>query len=319
MKDIRKGNDIQYKWTVKKLAEVSGDKVVQLISCKTGDVQSAMTYSINGNVINGTFLGKDQKDVGAYRLLLLVNDGHDNMVTLDKVNAFNLTGVCNFGIVRGEDDSSIETVALEFESEIQVNAGINGGEQVQADWDETDPSSPAYIQHKPTKLSDFTNDIKTYREIPGTWDTSHSMEQLIASINADATAVVGMAYLGTVHLSDLPESMIQAELIIEVVSRLGNDGDKVIVFTFSSSNVSPYRWEYTSAYGALGTWRSWLVQADIENKIDKVTGATVGRLASFTSGGGLQDSGYKIVTISASDYEGLTTKDANTIYLVTST
>lgn len=51
MKDIRKGNDIQYKWTVKKLAEVSGDKVVQLISCKTDDVQSAMTYSISGNVI----------------------------------------------------------------------------------------------------------------------------------------------------------------------------------------------------------------------------------------------------------------------------
>lgn len=295
MKDIRKGNDIRYKWTVKKLSEVSGDKVLQLISCKTGEVQSAMTYSISGNVINGTFLGKDQKDVGAYRLLLLVNNGYDNMVTLDKVNAFNLTGVCNFGIVRGEDDSSIETVVLEFESEIEVNAGINGGEQVQSDWDETDPSSPAYIQHKPTipeaqvnsdwnansgkaqilnkptKLSDFTNDIKTYREIPGTWDTSHSMEQLIASINADATAVVGMAYLGTVHLSDLPESMIQAELIIEVVSRLGNDGDKVIVFTFSSSNVSPYRWEYTSAYGALGAWRSWLVADDITGKEDKIS------------------------------------------------
>ncbi len=143
------------------------------------------------------------------------------------------------------------------------------------------------------------------------------MEQLIASINADATAVVGMAYLGTVHLSDLPESMIQAELIIEVVSRLGNDGDKVIVFTFSSNNVSPYRWEYTSAYGALGAWRSWLVPADIANKVDKVSGAIVGRLASFASGGGVQDSGYKIVTISSSDYESLTTKDANTIYLVT--
>ena len=317
MKDIRKGNDIQYKWTVKKLAEVSGDKVVQLISCKTGEVQSAMTYSIIGNVINGTFLGKDQKDVGAYRLLLLVNDGHNNMVALDKVNAFNLTGVCNFGIVRGEDDSSIETVVLEFESEIQVNAGINGGEQVQADWNESDPSSPAYIQHKPTKLSAFTNDIKTYREIPGTWNTSHSMEQLIASINDDNSAVVGMAYLGTVHLSDLPNDMVQAELIIDIVSRLGTDGDKVIVFTFSSSEVSPYRWEYTSAYGALGAWRSWLGPDDIADKIDKVEGATVGHLASFANGGGVEDSGYKIVTISALDYEGLTTKDANTIYLVT--
>lgn len=149
MKDIRKGNDIQYTWTVKNLEGVNGEKVVQLISCKTNEAQEAMTYSISGNVITGTFYGKDQKDVGAYRLLLLVNDGYDNMVTLDKVNAFNLTGVCNFGIVRGADDNAIETVVLEFESEIQVNVGASG-EQVQADWDETNTDSPAYIRNKPT-------------------------------------------------------------------------------------------------------------------------------------------------------------------------
>ena len=149
MKDIRKGNDINFTWTVKRLSEVSGDKVVQLISCKTGGAQSAMVYSIDGNVITGTFYGKDQKDVGAYRLLLLVNDGYDNMVTLDKVNAFNLTGVCNFGIVRGADDNAIETVVLEFESEIHVNVGASG-EQVQADWNETNTDSPAYIRNKPT-------------------------------------------------------------------------------------------------------------------------------------------------------------------------
>ena len=149
MKDIRKGNDIQYTWTVKNLEGVNGEKVVQLISCKTNVAQEAMTYSISGNVITGTFYGKDQKDVGAYRLLLLVNDGYDNMVTLDKVNAFNLTGVCNFGIVRGADDNAIETVVLEFESEIHVNVGASG-EQVQADWDETNTDSPAYIRNKPT-------------------------------------------------------------------------------------------------------------------------------------------------------------------------
>ena len=149
MKDIRKGNDIQYTWTVKNLEGVNGEKVVQLISCKTNVAQEEMTYSISGNVITGTFYGKDQKDVGAYRLLLLVNDGYDNMVTLDKVNAFNLTGVCNFGIVRGADDNAIETVVLEFESEIHVNVGASG-EQVQADWDETNTDSPAFIRNKPT-------------------------------------------------------------------------------------------------------------------------------------------------------------------------
>ena len=100
----------------------------------------------------------------------------------------------------------------------------------------------------------------TYRDIPASWDVDHSMSQLIASINNDTTAVPGKSYLGTVHLSDLPENMMQAELIIEVMDQLGSDGNKVIKFELSSSNVAPYKWEYTSAYGALGEWRSWVVE-----------------------------------------------------------
>lgn len=59
---------------------------------------------------------------------------------------------------------------------------------------------------------------------------------------------------------------------------------------------------------------------DVTTKVDKVTSATVGHLASFVSGGGIADSGFKIVTISESDYNTLlnnSTTDANTIYLVT--
>ena len=100
----------------------------------------------------------------------------------------------------------------------------------------------------------------TYRDIPAGWDVDHSMSQLIASINNDTTAVPGKSYLGTVHLSDLPENMMQAELIIEVMDQLGSDGDKVIKFELSSSDVAPYKWEYTSAYGALGEWRSWVIE-----------------------------------------------------------
>ena len=100
----------------------------------------------------------------------------------------------------------------------------------------------------------------TYRDIPAGWDVDHSMSQLIASINNDTTAVPGKSYLGTVHLSDLPENMMQAELIIEVMDQLGSDGNKVIKFELSSSDVAPYKWEYTSAYGALGEWRSWVIE-----------------------------------------------------------
>ena len=103
-------------------------------------------------------------------------------------------------------------------------------------------------------------DTSTYKGLPETWDTTHSMTELIASINADSNAVPGKSYLGTVQLSDLPAGMMQAELIIDIMDQLGTDGDKVIVFSLSSADISPYKWEYTSAYGRLGAWRSWVIE-----------------------------------------------------------
>lgn len=103
-------------------------------------------------------------------------------------------------------------------------------------------------------------DTSTYKGLPETWDTTHSMAELIASINADETAIPGKSYLGTVQLSDLPAGMVQAELIIDIMDQLGSDGDKVIVFSLSSADISPYKWEYTSAYGRAGAWRSWVIE-----------------------------------------------------------
>lgn len=103
-------------------------------------------------------------------------------------------------------------------------------------------------------------DTSTYKGLPETWDTTHSMAELIASINADSNAVPGKSYLGTVSLSDLPAGMVQAELIIDIMDQLDIDGDKVIVFSLSSADISPYKWEYTSAYGRLGAWRSWVIE-----------------------------------------------------------
>lgn len=57
--------------------------------------------------------------------------------------------------------------------------------------------------------------------------------------------------------------MMQAELIIDIMDQLGTDGDKVIVFSLSSADISPYKWEYTSAYGRLGAWRSWATAATL--------------------------------------------------------
>lgn len=128
----------------------------------------------------------------------------------------------------------------------------------------------------PTDVSDLNNDAGyiTQEEViinesfPSGWHTTGTMADLITDINADSDAVVGKAYMNTVSFSDLPSGISQAELKVDVISELQGEG-KVLVFTVTSSDVSPYHWEYTSAYGASGTWRSWANSSDLANYYTK--------------------------------------------------
>lgn len=128
----------------------------------------------------------------------------------------------------------------------------------------------------PTEVSELTNDAGyiTQEEViinesfPSGWHTTGTMADLITDINADSDAVVGKSYMNTVSFSDLPSGISQAELKVDVISELQGEG-KVLVFTVTSSDVSPYHWEYTSAYGASGTWRSWANSSDLANYYTK--------------------------------------------------
>lgn len=118
MKKIRLGNDIQFTWTVEGLSDTSGSKTVQLID-QFGHIEK-IEYNINGDVITGTFYGKDQKHSGTYRLCLVVNEGRKDMATLDHVKAFLLVDISDFGIMTGSDDNSLDTAVLNLESFLKV-------------------------------------------------------------------------------------------------------------------------------------------------------------------------------------------------------
>lgn len=147
MKKIRLGNDIQFTWTVEGLSDASGSKTVQLID-QFGHIEE-IEYNINGDVITGTFYGKDQKHSGTYRLCLVVNEGLKDMATLDHVKAFLLVDVSDFGIMTGRDDDTVETVALNLHGSLRVGGddegGGSGGITV-----EVDPTVPAWAK-EPTK------------------------------------------------------------------------------------------------------------------------------------------------------------------------
>ena len=55
---------------------------------------------------------------------------------------------------------------------------------------------------------------------------------------------MGMSYLGEVRWNHLPDSLVNAEVVVEIMSGDGTSG-KVIHLVLTSGNRAPYRWEYT--------------------------------------------------------------------------
>lgn len=120
MKYIRKGNDITLTWTITRngAAEDFAGKEVAVVLLDAASRPCVFSYTIEDNVITGTFLGKDQEALGTYTLLLTENQGLAGMTTLDMVEAFSL--VPHSYMEDGVDDSNINTETVELESETTV-------------------------------------------------------------------------------------------------------------------------------------------------------------------------------------------------------
>ena len=195
---------------------------------------------------------------------------------------------------KAETDALLATKANE--SELSNYATVESLATVATSGSYTDLTDKPTIPVVPTDVSAFNNDAGyiTQEEViineafPNSWHTTGTMADLIADINADTDAVAGKVYMDTVSFSDLPGEMQQAELKSEIISQLGNS--KVIVFTVTSSEVSPYHWEYTSAYGQTNIWREWVTPAAMQsalsvkaNSADLATVATSGDYADLTN------------------------------------
>lgn len=84
----------------------------------------------------------------------------------------------------------------------------------------------------------------TYAEFPAGWTTNSTTKAFCDSIAADSSAIKGMAYLGEVTFSDLPASMANAEIVVEIMDGT-TVANKIIVLTCTSGNQAPYMWKYT--------------------------------------------------------------------------
>ena len=162
----RIGNDITFTWHIfRKSGETQTpesfdgkDVEVKLIS----PLQRPVTIedvSIATGVVTFTFRGKHQVTLGNYVAILQENRGEDGMVTLDVVNAVTLVPH-SYMEEDGDEGDVIEAESVEQTSTISAGGG---GSQEQADWDETNTTSPAYIKHKPN-LGEYVKKVSETKQ-----------------------------------------------------------------------------------------------------------------------------------------------------------
>ena len=101
-------------------------------------------------------------------------------------------------------------------------------------------------------------ELSTSLAYPVAWTTNSTTKAFCDAVAADTTATVGKTYLGEVTFSDLPASMVNAEVVVEIMDGT-TAANKVIVLSLKSGNVSPYAWQYVYWNGGSNTsgWKTW--------------------------------------------------------------
>lgn len=96
MKVIRKGNDINILWEifgeidgVKSPYDLTGKDLSLYLENKYGR-KEVTDFSTEENMVVWSFRGKDQKNLGVYSLILVVNEGEEFMHTIDECDAFEI-------------------------------------------------------------------------------------------------------------------------------------------------------------------------------------------------------------------------------------
>ena len=130
-------------------------------------------------------------------------------------------------------------------------------------------------------------ELSTYLAYPAGWTTTGTTKAFCDDVAADTSAVEGKAYLGEVTFSDLPASMANGEVVVEVMDGT-TSSNKVIKLTCSSGNTAPYMWVYTYWNGGTDTsgWQGFATAAQ-GAKAD--TAVQPGDLATVATSGSYSD------------------------------
>lgn len=92
MYKLRVGNDINIRWRILRdgTPEDFAGKELRLLMRGTSQTIEVTGYTIEGNVLKWTYLGKDQKGPSTFTFTLIENEGKEDMFTVDKCDVLRL-------------------------------------------------------------------------------------------------------------------------------------------------------------------------------------------------------------------------------------
>lgn len=227
MKRKRIGNDINIAWAIMtedgKPFDLSRGKVSLYLKNYVRK-EEVKGFSIEGNVILWTFLGKNQKNLGNHSLELVINEDADGMITTDACDFVCLVPCsCKEG---GEDDAGVKTETLNLTSVIT----LGGGGPVD---DELNPDSKNAISNRAVtkalesldeEKQDSIKDLDAIREGAKKGDTAI---QKVKTINNQSIEGEGNIEIDVEVDTELSEESSNAIANKTVTAALKNKVEKV--------------------------------------------------------------------------------------------
>jgi len=156
--------------------------------------------------------------------------------------------------------------------------------------------------------------ITTYQPFPSNWTkttSSYTTKAFCEQIDADDNATIGMGYFGGASFQDKPAGLSNFDVVVEILAGPKQNGvaTKAIHLIGTSSNIYPYRWEYTFwSHSHESGWRG--VQPELTTT--SVTDGTVAKIIGFDSSNNL----VKANTPAAKMYSHKVIMNGNIIRLI---
>lgn len=191
MKSERIGNDIKIEWSILREGtpfSLSNKDVSIYLGSQFGRTKIS-GFTIDSNKVIWTFFGKDQKSLGKYSLVLVINEGNEGMITTDICDFVNLVSCsCEVGGTDNEDvqtetialTSNLEYVASEYYDDTAIWEYIEKMEKAKADKAEI-----------PTRVSQLENDAEyaTVGDLGGKQDKISDLDAIRRGAQKGATAL----------------------------------------------------------------------------------------------------------------------------------